>query len=210
MITLKDIPSYRCKGLATCPHWTGIYSVDCEIFRFANLNLGKMLKDYMTELSPYIEHPKRLADVIALLQIMGTYRYANRRVESWEKTIGRSPVSAETWDQVIGEHPEFFRLKDGLAILVWRRSYDRSFDPDAGKAYTAEELERHESLPEEQQPSLTRQALTPDQITALIDSAIKMHAAAIAYSQEQRWRVPVLAGILGVLLGAFLNGYRTH
>lgn len=99
------------------------------------------------------------------------------------------------------DHPEFFRLKDGLAILVWRRSYDKSFDPDAGKAYTAEELERLEALPEEQQPSLTRQALTPDQITALIDSAIKIHAAAIAYSQELRWRVPVLAGILVSFLG---------
>lgn len=162
----------------------------------------------MAESSPYIEHPKRLTDVIALLQVMGAYRYANRKIENWEKTIGRPPVSAKTWTQVMTDHPEFFRLKDGLAILVWRRSYDKSFDPDAGKAYTAEELERIESLPEEQQPSLTRQALTPDQITALIESAIKIHAAAIAYSQELRWRVPVLAGILGVLLGAVLNGYR--
>ena len=162
----------------------------------------------MAEKSPYIEHPKRLSDVIALLQVMGTYRYANRKIEMWEKTIGRLPVSAKTWTQVMTDHPEFFRLKDGLAILVWRRSYDRTFDPDTGKSYATEELEKFEALPEEQQPSLTRQTLTPDQITALVDFAIKIHAAAIAYSQELRWRIPVLAGILGVLLGAVLNGYK--
>jgi len=139
---------------------------------------------------------------------MGAYRYANRKVESWEKIIGRSPVSARSWIELINDHPEFFRLKDGLAILVWRRAYDRSFDPDANKAYSAEELEKLEQVPEEEQPSLTRPVLTPTQITALIDSAIKMHAAAVAHSQEQRWRVPVLAGFLGILLGVILNGYK--
>jgi hypothetical protein len=158
--------------------------------------------------SPYIQHPKRLADVIALVQVMGAYRFANRKVENWEKTIGRPPVSAKTWMGVMDEHPEFFRLKDGLAILVWRRAYDKTFDPDANKTYTAEELDNLEQLPEAEQPSLTRQTLAPTQITALVDSAIKMHAAAVAHSQEQRWRVPVLAGILGILLGAILNGYK--
>jgi len=162
----------------------------------------------MAQISPYIEHPKRLTDVIALLQVMGTYRYANRKIENWEKTMGRSPVSAKTWSKVIDEHPEFFRLKDGLAILMWRRSYDRTFDPDTGKTYTTEDLEKFEALPEEDQPSLTRQALSPSQIATLIESAIKIHAAAIAHSQEMRWRVPVLAGILGILLGAVLNGYK--
>lgn len=164
----------------------------------------------MFENSPYIVHPRRLSDVIALLQVMGIYRYANRKIERWERTIGRVPVSANNWAQIMTEHPEFFRLKGDLASLVWRRSYDKAFDPDTGKTYSAEELETIDALPEEKQPNLTRQALTPDQITALIDSAIKIHAAAIAYSQELRWRVPILAGILGILLGAFLNGYRVR
>lgn len=146
--------------------------------------------------------------MVALLQVMGAYRYANRKVENWEKTIGRAPVSGRAWREVFEDHPEFFRLKDGLAVLVWRRAFDRSFDPEAAKQYTDEELEKLEALPEEQQPSLTRQVLTPAQITTLIDSAIKIHAAAVAHSQEQRWRVPVLAAILGILLGAILNGYK--
>lgn len=158
--------------------------------------------------SPYIGHPKRLADVIALLQVMGAYKFASRKVENWEKIIGGPPVSAKSWIALIEDHPEFFRLKDGSAMLVWRRAYDKSFVRDANMAYTREELEKVETLPQAQQPKLTRPALTPTQITALIDSAIKMHAAAVAHSQEQRWRVPVLAGILGILLGAVLHGYK--
>jgi hypothetical protein len=158
--------------------------------------------------SPYINHPKRLADVIALLQVMGAYKYANRKVESWETTIGRPPVSSESWARLIEDHPEFFRLKNGLAILVWRRAYDRSYGPDANKAFSTDELESFDQLPEDERPDLTRPVLTSNQITALIDSAIKMHAAAVAHSQEQRWRVPVLAGVLGILLGAIVNGYK--
>lgn len=162
----------------------------------------------MTEKSPYIEHPRRLSDVIALLQIMGSYRYATRKIDRWEKTIGREPVSGKNWTQVISEHPEFFRLKDDLASLVWRRTYDKLFAPDTRTAYTQEELDKIDALPEEEQPRLTRQTLTAEQTTALIDSAIKIHTAAIAFNQELRWRVPILTGILGALLGAFMNGYK--
>ena len=164
----------------------------------------------MSENSPYIEHPKRLSDVIALLQIMGSYPYANRKVEKWEKTIGRSPVSGTDWTEVLNAHPEFFRVKDGLAILLWRRAYDRTFNPIDGKTYSSEELEKMETLPEEEQIALTRQTLTSDQVATLIDSAIKIHAAAIAFNTENRWRIPVLVGILGILAGAFINGYKAH
>lgn len=58
--------------------------------------------------NPYLKD-YRLADVIAELQIMGTYPWAKRKVVSWTKKLGKHK-SGENWKDVFEDHPEFFSL----------------------------------------------------------------------------------------------------
>lgn len=157
----------------------------------------------MTSASPYLSHPKRLSDVVALLQVMGAYNYSSRRPDVWSDTMGSLPVSAGSWQEIMQDHPEFFRLKDGLATLIWRRSYQKIYDPSRNRDWTQEELA---ATPENQRPRFTRRPLTDDQIVSLVESAVKFQTAAIAYNQESRWFLvvgaSVIAGTLGFLLKA--------
>ena len=72
--------------------------------------------------NPYLKD-SRLADVIAALQIMGTYPWAKRTVDSWTKKLGEHK-SGENWKEVFEDHPEFFSLDGEWASLRWRFGYD--------------------------------------------------------------------------------------
>jgi len=160
--------------------------------------------------SPYLKHNDRLADVVAAIQMMGKYKWDSSCADpcayskgSWKEAIGnRPPVSAKFWSTVFSEHPEFFRTSDdGKVSLVLRRAGER-YDTTTGKRITQDEFDR---LPEEQKKTVSRVPLLPDEITELIELAIKMQTQAIAVRQELRWWVPVVVGALGVLVGALLK-----
>jgi hypothetical protein len=52
--------------------------------------------------SPYLDHPKRLGEVIAALQVMGSYpTYASREHDKWEGKLGK-PESDSDWAKVCG------------------------------------------------------------------------------------------------------------
>lgn len=160
-----------------------------------------------TSKSPYLENNWRLADVIAAIQVMGSYPYASRVVNSWAEKLG-VPLSADSWSHIFKEHPEFFRLSDDdWASLRWRHAYDKNYDAESGKELTREEKE---DLPKEAQTNLSRKVLTADQVEALLNTAIELHSRAVAVQQESRWLVPIIAsfigGILGAILGAVLKG----
>lgn len=71
--------------------------------------------------SPYIKNNQRLADVVAAIQVMGTYKYYKLDFEGWADRISGDSNQAEYWEKVFEEHPEFFRLdsKRKKASLVW-------------------------------------------------------------------------------------------
>src|SRR5256885_413296 len=72
-------------------------------------------------MNPYLK-TNRLQDVIAALQIMGSYRQYKMSAEQWKEKIENDPLSAETWSDVFKEHPEFFRENyNGLFSLMWER-----------------------------------------------------------------------------------------
>lgn len=152
--------------------------------------------------SAYLKRPSRLSDVVAALQVMGTYKFSSRKIEDWEGSIGRAPASASAWIEVFQEHPEFFRIKDGWISLVWRRASEKTFDTMTGKELTKEEFDR---LTPEERRKFSRAPLTPDQVTALIEVAIKLQSQAISRRSELRWWVPLLVGSIGVAVGALLK-----
>ncbi len=152
--------------------------------------------------SPYLADADRLADVVAMLQVMGTYKFASREVDKWTESLGRPPLSATNWRQVFEQHPEFFRIRDGLVSLVWRRASERLYDTVTGKEITRTEAD---ALSEDAREKLSRAPLTPEQVTSLIEVAIKLQTQAISRRQELRWWVPVLVGAIGVAIGALLK-----
>jgi hypothetical protein len=72
---------------------------------------------------PYLDNPQRLADVIAAIQAMGTYKFYKLTFKGWAERIVADESEAEHWKTVFEDHPEFFRLDTDRekASLVWRR-----------------------------------------------------------------------------------------
>jgi hypothetical protein len=152
------------------------------------------------EKNPYLKDD-RLADVIAALQIMGTYPWAKREVDSWAKKLG-DHKSGGNWKVVFKDHPEFFSLVEEQACLRWRFGYRRNYDVYEEKILTEDEIG---ALSEEKKNEITRKPLENEQVETLIKTAIELHSRAIAHEQEKRWLTPLLFALLGIILGAVLQ-----
>ena len=160
--------------------------------------------------SPYVTRPQRLADVMAALQVMGTYRYSARSVVSWAELLGEKPRSAETWLEVFNDHPEFFRAgleEEGLHTLALRRSQPRIYNTKTDEEITITQLKE---LPANGRSHISRRPLSPQQITSLIETAIKLQSQAFARRQELRWWIPhamsVVTLLIGLIAGAVIQG----
>ncbi len=155
--------------------------------------------------SPYIKHPNRLADLIAAIQVLGTYGFASREISKWEARLGRKPVSADNWLTVFNQHPELFTIQDENISLVWRRSRERNYDTYAQKIVSRDE----EALLREKEKSgerrLSRPPLDTSEIAQLIDMAIRLHEREIQHRQERRWWITAVIAILGLIVSLASN-----
>lgn len=160
--------------------------------------------------SPYVTKPHRLGDVIAALQVMGTYRYSARTVESWAELLGEKPRSADSWLEVFNDHPEFFRagLEDeGRHTLALRRAQPRVYNTKTNEEIT---VAQYNDLPADGRSHISRRPLSSQQITSLIETAIKLQSQAFARRQELRWWIPhamsIVTLLIGLAAGAFIKG----
>lgn len=156
--------------------------------------------------SPYLQHTSRLGDVIGAIQVLGSTPWHAIRKEHWEDFLGRaSSTSNERWDEVLQQHPEFFRIeKNGDAALRWRFAYARDFDPRKVVEYSPEQ---RNALTDEEKNKLHRKPLSPEQIETLIKAAIELHARALARVQDLRWWIPLVVGLVtGVAAGLGFGG----
>ena len=132
----------------------------------------------MASKSPYLSDAGRLADVIAAIQAMGTYKFYKLDFEGWADRITANKNQAFYWKNIFEQHPEFFRL-DGereRASLVWRRQYPKRFHVDLEKRLSPEEFK---APSDDQKGRVSRDALTPQDIKALVDTAISLHSRAL-------------------------------
>lgn len=151
--------------------------------------------------SPYITNPTRLADLIAAIQVMGTYNFASRPLSKWENRLGRKPVSSDEWLTIFKEHPEFFTIQGEEISLVWRRSRERIYDTlksavlsnDEAAVIKAKEIELGEKR-------LSRPPLDTTEISKLVDIAINLHEREIQHQQERRWWLTAVITILGLIV----------
>lgn len=161
--------------------------------------------------SPYLSNHYRLADIIAALQIMGSYKFASRKWDDWENQLDK-PKSANNWLLVFKEHPEFFRVshpdrfKKEWVSLRWRHGYDKNYWIEENRELSEEELQKLEVIGNEIETplSITRKTLDSSQIESLINTAIELHGRAIAYKAEKRWLLPFIIGII-TAIGAFVG-----
>jgi hypothetical protein len=97
----------------------------------------------------YVKHELRLQDVMAAIQVMGTYDWDSSPVEKWTERMGE-PISVRrngTWTEVFKDHPVFFALEEckdpgdqqikELASLKWRRANDKTYDPKTNRELTS-------------------------------------------------------------------------
>ena len=154
---------------------------------------------------PYLLHSARLGDVIGAIQVLGSTPWHAIKKEHWDQYFGSAHSTLDGgWGSVFHQHPEFFRVeKNEDVALRWRFAYERTYDPRKGFDYTPEQ--RDTQLTEEQKAKLHRKPLSAEQVGALMNIAIELHARALAQEQESRWWVPIVLSFSGALLGAILG-----
>lgn len=155
--------------------------------------------------SPYIAHPNRLADLIAAIQVLGTYGFASRELSKWETRLGRKPVSADNWLTVFSQHPELFTIQEQNISLVWRRSRERNYDTYAQTVVSRKEEAALREDEKSGEKRLSRPPLDTSEISHLIDMAIRLHEREIQHRQERRWWVTAVIAILGLIVSVASN-----
>jgi len=126
----------------------------------------------------------RLADILALIQVLALDKHAHRSENGLVEELQGSPTSASQWREVASDHPEFFRVRQRGEHIV---------------SLTARHV-----LPEQEG---YRPQLPTDFTHKLIQTAIELHDREL--KRDQRWDFVTTAIITGAasMAGTFLAVY---
>jgi hypothetical protein len=117
----------------------------------------------------------RLADVLALIQVLAVADNAHRTEEGLAEALQiPKPHSGPSWCAVAAEHPEFFRVQEGYASLT----------------------ARHVLWIQD-----VRTTVQLEFIAALFQSAIRIHDGQVEAAGWWKNLIPLWAAIVGGLLG---------
>jgi hypothetical protein len=165
--------------------------------------------------SPYLKDPRRLPDVIAAVQLIAAAQRPERKISDWTKELSgdEKEEEIERWTAVFNEHPEFFlvyRVKGepDLKAALRVRYTNKLYDAIAHKEYTQEEKDKLEKTARDR---LTTKPLSGEMITAMTNTAIALHASAVAELSARRWWVAVLTaalGFVGAVLGSYIGAHK--
>lgn len=125
----------------------------------------------------------RLADIIALIQVLAIDEHAHRSVNGLRSELQGNPKSGGDWAKVAKEHPEFFRF-----------NFEK-FKKEGGDAHTISLVARHVLKKNEQ----GIREFPLDFTKKLIETAIQLHD--IQKERADWWKVwlPFIAVILTIL-----------
>jgi hypothetical protein len=93
-------------------------------WRYPTLQLETVYVDCLIKMeSPKYTKPDRLADVLALIQVLALHGYAHRSESGVKDELQGQPRSSASWKNLAQEHPEFFRVAndDKLSISLVAR-----------------------------------------------------------------------------------------
>jgi len=124
----------------------------------------------------------RLADVLALIQVLAREKWAKRTEEGIVGTLQRKPHSASTWIAVSLEHAELFRVLDPE-------------DSTASEPKTAliTRLLQPKLPPEKPEEATRLEPLTLAETSKLLDLAVTLHDRAI--QRKDRWKTVGISAI---------------
>jgi hypothetical protein len=129
--------------------------------------------------------PERLADVMALIQVLALDRRAHRSSGGLHTELQGGPSSsAESWKSLAQEHPEFFRVlvfgeeKNNVSLIA--RHVQRRPHQESG-----------------------REPLSADFVGNLLRSAVEIHDRRVRRTEVWRYLVP----IWGALFTAIITGF---
>jgi len=105
--------------------------------------------------APYTK-PGRLADVLALIQVLARDPHTRRREKGVAKDIAGRPISAQSWFALAKEHREFFRM-----------------DNESDESVFGLSLVSRYVLPEDE--AERRPQLSPEFVSVLMQTAINLH-----------------------------------
>jgi len=135
---------------------------------------------------PYII-PGRLADVMALIQVLALHKYRHRSDKGLTDTMPGTPRSASTWKEIAQQHPEFFRVNEneelGLSLVS-----------------------RH-VLPKNEEG---RRELPSDFVAILLQTAINLHDRQLDRARYLRAYIPIIVAVTAgifTLFGIFLKSW---
>ncbi len=135
---------------------------------------------------PYII-PERLADVMALIQVLALHKYRHRSDKGLSETMQGSPCSASTWKEIAQQHPEFFRVNDQERLGV--------------------SLVSRHVLPKDEDG---KRELPTGFISMLLQTAITLHDRQLDRAQHLRAYIPIVvtvtAGVF-TIFGIFLKSW---
>jgi hypothetical protein len=156
--------------------------------------------------NPYTENNNRLADVIAAIQVMGTYKFYKLDFSGWADRIEGKEDRGSYWKSIFEQHPEFFRLdsRQERASLVWRRNYQKLYDVDEE---TKISRAAYKCLTDDQKTRISRTPLTNSDISTLISTAINLHGRELDHKKDSRWWISGAIGLAGVIIGAVIKAY---
>jgi hypothetical protein len=137
-----------------------------------------------TEIEREYARPERLADVMALIQVLALDPDAHRTDGGLEHELQRKPGSdgADSWTSLAKAHPEFFRVnpKDDKPISLIARHVHPVIEGDK------------------------RERLTADFVGNLLRSAVEIHDRQVRRSERWTYLLPIwVALIAGIIAGIF-------
>lgn len=135
---------------------------------------------------PYADS-NRLADVMALIQVLALDKHAHRSDDGLQEELQGNPKSANNWSEIAEQHPEFFRVRETgthRVSLVARHVLPKN---DGG----------------------TRE-LPSDFVGKLLQAAIEIHDRQLDRAQYWRSYVPIVVAVtagLFTIFGIFLRSW---
>jgi hypothetical protein len=127
--------------------------------------------------------PGRLADVLALIQVLGLDEHAHRSESGLLRELQGAPDSASSWTSLASAHREFFRVEaDGEHVVSL--------------------IARHVTP----KNSNGIRDVTPEFVGRLLDSAIELHDRQVRRDDRWAFWVPVvvamIAGLFSIVAAA--------
>jgi|ERR1051325_3839790 hypothetical protein len=126
---------------------------------------------------------ERVADVMALIQVLALGKDTKRSENGLFESLQRQPQSAPNWSELARRHPEFFRV----------RAEDVG-DPTAHRI----SLIARAAMPKEKDDK--RDPLPSDLVGKLLDLAISLHDREIARSERWKAWLPVAVTIAAAII----------